>query len=223
MSSIEERIYEGMMKQEKRAEGIHVTSLTSKCLRRSAYDRNDPTQSMDMESTIRVWLGRTVHSIQLLNGMFEEPFRYPPDICCSIDEWDKGTLLEKKTITFPLDSVSSLVRYYSNYIEQVEYYKSILEFNKVEVKEVAILLVNIAGNNGDRKVSIHTFSTESKTKEKKLLLRDEKIVKDEIEERASVLRKCNVLDPKSLPLRKIGSHCNYCIRFSKCFNGDGVW
>jgi len=220
--NIEERIYEGMCsKGEGRANGIHVTSLTQKCLRKSVYDRATSFQMTNRQGAIRMWIGTGVHIPKLLQGDYEKSYIYPPDIVCSIDEYDKGTLLEKKTVTFPVKTSTEFNRYFKHYLTQAEYYKAILEHNGKQVDEVAFVLVNIHGDQYKKDPDIYTYST-CNTPPRKISIRSNDVVVREMEQRAGILR--NAMETKVLPPRYVSTLCNYCPNFDRCFSSeDGEW
>ena len=82
---------------EKRRGEIHLTDLTSECLRRVWYDKHDPLPE-DPPDLIRMWQGEVMHQMPLLKE-HELELEYK-GVKTRIDEYEDGILIEKKFVNF---------------------------------------------------------------------------------------------------------------------------
>jgi len=123
---------------EKRRGELHLTDLTSECMRRIWYDKRDPWPD-DIPNLLRMWQGQMLHQMPLLKEHeLELEFE---GVKTRIDEYGDGILIEKKFVTFVPRDESELKRYYSHYIKQVEYEALILSANDREVRKAYLLFV----------------------------------------------------------------------------------
>lgn len=108
-----------------------------------------------------------------------------------VDEYKDGVLLEKKTVT-------KLFGPLQHNIKQVQYYASLLAYNKIPVKEAYILYYILS----EDRLFIHEVNLEDKT--------------------AELIEKRNILEShlksKTTPPREVGWMCEHCPYFHICFN-----
>lgn len=123
---------------EKRRGELHLTDLTSECMRKVWYDKRDPWPD-DIPNLLRMWQGTMLHQMPLLKEHeLELEFE---GVKTRIDEYGDGILIEKKFVTFVPRDESELKRYYSHYIKQVEYEALFLTANGREVRKAYLLFV----------------------------------------------------------------------------------
>jgi hypothetical protein len=90
---------------EKRRGEIHLTDLTSDCLRRVWYEKHDPLPD-DAPDLIRMWQGEVMHQMPLLKE-HELELEYK-GVKTRVDEYEDGVLVEKKFVNFTIESAQSL-------------------------------------------------------------------------------------------------------------------
>ena len=192
--NIEEKVIEAMNAKEPfEGKGIGVTNLVYDCLRRAYYTRT-LGEFYDLHTLILFWTGRKLHETQILKE--HELVLEWEGIVGIVDEYENGTLLEKKTCV-------SLPRTPNDHhVKQVEYYKVLLEKHGKPVNEAYLLYIDI--NNKE----IRTF---------KVNMRPSNIIEKEMLERKEKLEKA--LKEGKPPERKVGWLCNYCNFASICFGG----
>ena len=128
---------------------VHVTDLINPCMRYFFYQLNSQANA-SIESVLRMWEGHALHSASVLTRnhelllfhKFHEVY-----VVGSVDEYEKGTLIEKKFVNFVPPSEKHLQKYYSHYIDQVRFYNVLLNLNNYEVKRAYILFVNRGFSN----------------------------------------------------------------------------
>jgi hypothetical protein len=123
---------------EKRRGEIHLTDLTSDCLRRVWYDKHDPLPD-DAPDIIRMWQGEVMHEMPLLKE-HELELEYK-GVKTRVDEYEDGILVEKKFVNFVPRTREELAKYYSHYVKQVEYEALFLTANGREVRKAFLLFV----------------------------------------------------------------------------------
>lgn len=189
-----EKMYEAINKQDERKQGIHVTSLVYDCLRRSYYSEKFGEGFFDIKTLITFWIGRVLHHTQVLKE-HELQLEWL-GILGTVDEFEDGILLEKKTTAFmpkaPLE----------HHVTQLEYYKLLLEKTGKRVKQMFLMYIDIA--NKDIKV----FEVEPRP----LAEIEVELIAKKTELEASLLK--NIVPP-----RHAGWLCGYCNFASICFKG----
>jgi hypothetical protein len=121
---------------EKRRSELHLTDLTSECMRRVWYDKHDPLPD-EPENLLRMWQGEMLHQMPLLKEHeLELEFE---GVKTRVDEYEDGILVEKKFVGFIPKTQDELKKYYSHYIKQVEYEALILTANGREVRRAFLL------------------------------------------------------------------------------------
>ena len=123
---------------DKRTPGIHVSHLTQDCVRKSFYDIKFPP-SIDRSLLIKFWWGKMAH-IQPILKHHELTVKWN-DIEGTVDEYEDGLLVDKKTIV-NLDNTRYLPQ--SQYVKQIEYYAVMLRENGYPVNAAKIFYISKA-------------------------------------------------------------------------------
>lgn len=189
-----ERFFEAIVGEEKRPKGIHVTSLVHDCLRRSYYQQKFGS-FFSLKTMITFWIGKQLHRTKILN---KNEFKLEWEgVVGSIDDFEDGVLIEKKTCTTtyrnPLD----------HHKRQVEYYSVLLRKNGFKFKEGRLIYINLVDKEVvEFPVSVRGLST----------------IADEMLEKKKVLE--GALKSKKPPARSMSWLCNYCSFANICFGVD---
>ena len=109
---------------------IHVSALVYDCLRRGYYDLKHG-QSFDLSTLMTFWIGRKLHETPILKEN-EIALEYM-GVKGSCDEYEDGTLVEKKTCKMLPRSPND------HHKRQVEYYAMMLGEQGKPVKEACSL------------------------------------------------------------------------------------
>ena len=122
------------------------------------------------------------------------------DIRGSVDEYEDGTILEKKTTSLGLPLSPN-----EHHITQIQYYKVLMELNDYEVKDGFLLYMDLGT------ATAQAFP---------VIFKDPKKVKAEIEMKAQVLR--TSIETGALPKAVKSWLCNYCSFAAICFQDRNV-
>jgi hypothetical protein len=189
----------------------HVSSMVYDCLRRAYYDLTTSYSILDSQSSIRVWIGRKLHELQVIEGsMMEFYLAWNNILQGTIDEYSENIILEKKTVRHTPTKIQE------HHKKQVELYNLLLIKNDFEPATIgAIMYINV----NDAHIKVFPFKLE-----KSLLIEYEK----EILKKYEILSKC--LKLKILPPRKIqqwqtgsiGTVCDYCRFYARCWQEDFI-
>jgi len=192
IEELEEKFNEGLFDQDHIPSGkISVTSIVYPCLRRAYYEKT-LGQFYDIETAYDFWLGRAIHLANFLEqGEIELEWK---GVVGRIDEYEKGTLVEKKTCKSLPSSP------YEHHITQLEYYLVLCTHNSIPVTDLYLLYL-------EKKYPAHQFF--------KVNPRPIETIEKEMIERKTTLEKA--LKEGKAPPRKISWLCKYCPFAPLCF------
>jgi len=173
--------------------GIHVTTLAGECLRRGYYTWLYGDGFYNMDSLLRFWIGKGIHSLPFLKES-EVPVSWE-GVSGNIDEYEEGTILEKKHT-----AKSIPMNLPPQYVRQVEYYKVLAEKTGKKVDNAYVLYVDVV------KPATELFLVPC---------RDSKTIEAEMLSRRDILQ--YAMDNKTPPKRVIGWNCKRCDFCSICF------
>jgi len=194
--NIQEKIFEAIVDGPRR-EGIHVTELVYDCLRKGYYAHHYGEGFFDIKTLTTFWIGKALHKTKILKHN-EMTLKWN-GIVGTVDDYEKGVLIDKKTTTFtPKDP-------WKHHIKQLEYYALLLTKNNIPFKEAHIVYINIT----DKKFTIFPVK-----------IRDFETIEKEIIRKKEIFEKA-LKDSKS-PTRKVGWLCSYCSYASVCFGDKNV-
>lgn len=196
--SFEGELYKAIFTELKGKErkGIHVTHIVYDCLRRAYYSLTRG-EAFDLDSGLRMWIGKKLHETKLLKE--HELNLEWNGITGSIDEYGDGVVLEKKTTrNIPRDP-------YPHHIKQLEYYRVLLEENGRPVKKGVILYIDV------NIPMCKEFPIEFR--------RPIEEVKKEMAIKKRALEM--TMKEKLLPQRNVSWLCRYCSFCSYCFTEGG--
>lgn len=125
-------------RDERRRGELHLTDITSECIRAVWYDKHDPYPE-DPSNILRMWQGTMMHQMPLLE-QHELELEFE-GVKTRIDEFENGILIEKKFVTFIPKDQKELEKYYSHYVKQVEYEALMLTANGFNVNKAFLLFV----------------------------------------------------------------------------------
>jgi len=117
---------------------MHLTDLVSTCWRKVYFEKHLPLPE-DPESMLRLWRGKIVHSMPLTSN-HELKLEYN-GVKTSIDEYENGILIEKKTADFIPNTVNEIIKYFNHYLEQITLEAFFLIMNNYEVKKCFLLFI----------------------------------------------------------------------------------
>jgi len=191
-SSVVRRLDEDRPPEEK----IPVTSIIYSCYRRMYYtyllgDR------MELDSILRVWVGKSCHETPVLRE--HEVELELGDIVGKVDGYEVAVILEEKTTRKKIPAVP-----YDHHVRQVEYYRVLLERHGKPVGIGAVLYVDV--NKARARAFPVFFDRSLEEVEKEMLEKAEKLK--------------GYLQRKELPPRDMVSEiwlCNYCRYSMECF------
>lgn len=195
--NIKERILESINKQNKRREGIHVTSLVYGCLRRSYYEQTVGDGLFNLKTLLTFWIGRAIHMTPLLKE-HELQLEFE-GIVGTVDDFEpeEGLLIDKKTCKLiPKEA-------YSHHKKQIEYYIWLLKKNGHDVKKAYVLYIDIV----NKKLELFP-----------VFARNLDVIEKEILERKNML--LEALNNKEMPPRSMSWLCDYCSFSGRCFNAQ---
>jgi len=124
--------------EENRKRELHLTDLASPCPRQLWFTKHSEYYE-NPEELLRLWWGKVIHETPLTSN-HELKLEYK-GVLTSIDEYQDGILIEKKTADFVPNDLSELQRYYSHYINQVRLEALFLTMNGYEVKQAFLLFI----------------------------------------------------------------------------------
>jgi len=140
--SIIEKFLEAIARDEKpRKPGLHVSDLSRDCLRASWY-RLRLGDFQTPHTIMNFWRGRKLHETRILqHHELEVTCKLQnKEVHATIDEYENGLLLDKKTCTeTPKEVPPETVR-------QLEYYTFVLRWNNFEVNQIQVLYLDILKN-----------------------------------------------------------------------------
>ena len=212
IGEIKEAVTDSFMKslhkirhKEERESCIHVSALTSDCMRKNYYmhyTNELGLNLMDLEGFLKTTYGTIIHNAIILSDMNEIKMsivtRKGTKITGRADDIikikDKVILVDKKTTRNLLRSA------YDNHWTQVFYYGALID---IPIDYVAICYINLA------EVSLPQIFV-------KKMPNKEEILK-EIEEKADKLQ--SYIDKKELPPKTRSWWCKYCDHIDNC-SGD---
>jgi len=192
LQELEEKFNEGLFDQDHTPSGkISVSSIVYPCLRKAFYEKT-LGQFYDIETAYDFWLGRAIHLANFLEqGEIELEWE---GIIGRIDEYENGTLVEKKTCK---DLPSSP---YEHHITQLEYYLVLCKKNGMPVNDMWLLYL-------EKKYPAHKFFMVNP--------RPIETIEKEMIERKTILE--NALKKNSPPPRHPSWLCKYCPFAPTCF------
>ena len=189
-NELKAKLYKSLLEEHEKSGFISVSWLIYDCAR-YGYFQDLYGDIRDGRTTAKLWLGRAIHEKSFLK---EREIELRADgIIGRIDEYEDGTLVEKKT-TSKIEFVPSHHRL------QVEYYTWLLNKNGKPVNDSWLLYIQL---NPPAFKFIPVFP------------REMDIIEKEILKKAKIIRQA--LDNKEMPPQNISWLCEYCNYFSKCF------
>jgi len=192
IEELEEKFNEGLFDQDHVPSGkISVTSIVYPCLRRAYYEKT-LGQFYDINTAYDFWLGRAIHLANFLEqGEIELEWK---GIVGRIDEYEKGTLVEKKTCKSLPSSP------YDHHVTQLEYYLVLCVKNNLPVTDLYLLYL-------EKKYPAHKFF--------RVNPRPLETIATEMLERKETLEKA--LKENKPPKRHLSWLCGYCPFAPICF------
>lgn len=193
---------------EDRRNEIHLTDLTSPCLRKIWFEKKQPLPD-DIDDAIRLWWGKCAHLMPLTDN-HELKLEFE-GVKTSIDEYDslEKIVIEKKTATFIPKDVAELQRYYSHYIEQINLESLFLIENGYDVRQAFIVFYKFGEGEKGRPI-IQAFEIPFNYEETKQLFE---------ERRAKLLTVLAGEEPPEIPenFSPYDYPCSYCKYRARCF------
>jgi len=161
-----ERFYQAIAKSviEKPKKGIHVSHIARDCLRHSYYEKHLGV-FLTPYTILNFWRGQRLHEPPILQK-HELELEWN-GIHATIDEYENGLLLDKKTVVgdLPKEVPPETAR-------QLEYYSVILTRNRYPVKEIQVLYISLR----DNKLQFLTIKPRSRKQVEKEMLARKKIL-----------------------------------------------
>lgn len=117
---------------------LHLTDLISPCMRKVWFEKKAPLPD-EPEAVLRLWRGKIAHSMPLAEN-HELKLEYD-GVKTSIDEYQDGVIIEKKTAEFIPNTLAELQKYFSHYLEQISLEALFLINNGHEVKQAFLLFI----------------------------------------------------------------------------------
>lgn len=195
IKELEIKFNKGLFEEHEPSGKIAVTSLVYPCLRKAFYSKKYG-QFFDIATAYTFWLGKAVHRMDFLEeGEIELEWE---GILGRIDEYEKGTLVEKKTTNSLPRSANG------HHITQVEYYYVLCLRNNRPVKDMFLLYL-------EKKYPAHKFF--------KVNPRPVEVIEKEMLDRKNILE--TALKTGKAPERDVSWLCKYCPFTPKCFRGNG--
>lgn len=192
-----ERIYEKIARNDTgRKAGVHVSNLCYECMRKVFYNMSYGDY-FTIKTLLTFWFGKSIHLTQILKE-HEIAAEYN-GIVGSVDEYEDGVILEKKTCSnIPKNP-------YPHHVKQLEYYVLLLSKMDKPVSEAHLLYIDLG------KKELVTF---------KVRPRPLSIIEDEMVKKKNIVIKA--LSTGVLPERSIGWECEYCSFAALCFGNNGA-
>jgi len=193
---LNERFYEAIavdITRKKRKAGLHVSDLFRDCLRCSYYEKK-LGRFLTPNTILNFWRGQRLHETPCLKH-HELELEWS-GIHGTIDEYEDGTLLDKKTV-WEIPKEPS-----PQHIRQLEYYSVLLRRNRYPVTQVQILYIALK----DNKIQLFTIKPRTQKEiEREILTRKTVLLHDTLPQR-------NLNDP----------YCGYCAYGLHCFTNTTV-
>jgi len=189
--TVHERFLEAIARDDKpRKPGLHVSDLAKDCLRCSWF-RLRLGDFQNPYTMLTFWKGRKLHETALFeHHELELEWR---DIHGTIDEYEDGALLDKKTTTKLPERLPD------EYRRQIEYYTVLLRHNGHPVKTAHVLFFDLTSNQ------TRLFTVED--------LRTQEQIEQEMLERKKILQQ------KQPPDRNVSApYCLHCPYGLQCFS-----
>jgi hypothetical protein len=191
--NIEEKFFKAIAgKVREPDDKFHASDLSFGCLRNSYYKRIFGNEFVTASSLMSFWIGKQLHATQILKS--HELFLTWGGLSGTIDDYEEGTLLEKKTTTWKITRPLDL------HVRQLEYYALLLAKNNLPLTEAHVLYIDVG------KKEIIPFKVD---------IRDLREIEDEVIEKIKILKQA--LNDKKPPARVIGWGCMYCPYAMVCF------
>ena len=143
---------------EDRKNELHLTDLVSPCPRKLWFEKHIDVPE-DPDALLRLWWGKVAHEMPLLKH-HELKLEYN-GVLTSIDEYEDGVLIEKKTADFVPNTSAELQRYYSHYIEQLNLEALLLNMNGYEVKQGFLLFIKFGAQEERGRKPVKAFDLTS--------------------------------------------------------------
>lgn len=137
---------------------VHVTDLVNPCMRHLFYQLNAPPH-VSVEGVLRMWEGQALHAASVLTRNHELLLFHKFNevyVVGSVDEYERGILIEKKFVNFVPSTETQLQKYYSHYIDQVRFYSVLCYLNGYDVERAYLLFVN-RGFSNERNPFVKAF------------------------------------------------------------------
>ena len=184
------KLYKSFIEEHEKSGLIPISWLIYDCAR-YGYFQDLYGEMREGRTTAKLWLGKAIHEKSFLKE--KEVELRNEGIVGRIDEYEDGTLVEKKT-TSKIGFVPDHHRL------QLEYYSWLLNKNGKPVNDCWLLYIQL---NPPAFRFVPVFP------------REMDIIEKEILEKAKVIRQA--LDNKKKPPQNISWLCDYCPYFPKCF------
>ena len=199
-SFLREMFYKGIIRylQEEppRKNEIHVTDLAEVCLRKTYFSKVYPIP-ISMKQALIFAIGRKIHEISMFPNGHEIELEYE-GIKGRVDEYADGILIDKKTTRQIPKQVPQHI------INQLRYYRVLLERNGYEVKQAYVLYINVS----DLSVKFFPINISAPIE----------VVEKELLTKKQILEKA--LKEKVPPPRIVGEWCQDCPYASICYELD---
>jgi len=192
----------------------HVTAMVYDCLRRCYYSLTTPIDIIDLNGSIRTWIGRKLHETQIFpEGKMELQLEWKENnktiLTGRIDEFNGEIILDKKTTRrIPREP-------YPHHIKQVELYNLLLKKSLNQTaKYGAIMYMDV--NEANVKAFVFPLTTNLDTLE------------NEIRKKYVILEKSlktGILPPRLIQQWEPGSVgllCHYCSFYGRCWQEDYI-
>jgi len=191
----------------------HVSAMVYDCLRRCYYQLTDPRDTIDLKGSIRTWVGRKVHTTQILNGEMELDLYWKEDgvgiLRGRLDEYDGNVLLDKKSTRYTPKTP------YEHHFAQTNLYNLLLHILRGEsAKYLAIMYINI--DNAEIKVFVRKANTQFDA------------LRKQVKQKSLLLRSCiakGILPPRIIQQWHPGSAkvvCEYCGYYGRCWKENFI-
>jgi len=168
---------------------IGVTDITLPCLRRAFYQKKYGEAGMTLKDCLTVWIGRQCHETPVLDlHELELSAKFGDvEVFGRIDEYGSSLIIEKKTTRkIPKEP-------HEHHIEQLKYYKCLLEKNGYPVHAGAIIYIDV--NSAEMRCFPVLFGEDSREVEKRMV------------EKARELK--SYIEKDELPPRTVSWECEH--------------
>lgn len=188
---LELKFNQGLFEEHEPSGKISVSSIQYPCLRKAYYTKKYGDY-FNIETAYTFWLGKAIHRMEFLKaGEIELEWN---GIIGIIDEFEDGTIVEKKTC-------NELPRSPNDHHKiQLEYYYILALKNKMVVNDLWLLYM-------EKKYPAHRFF--------QVKPRKPEVIEEEMIARKEILEKA--LAGKGVPKRHLSWLCRYCPFPPRCF------